>query len=477
MASVLNRKQTVRNHLADIFRFDSIQVLEQNKKILLIPLLKKKTTVLNFKSVKGLVVDERARHPLPYTSVFLNNKSTGTISNAMGRFELKIPSSEENDTLSVSHIGYELFSVPVSSIDSGNLIIRLHTQRIQIREVVVKPLDPIYILTKAIENIPRNYDRKPAVYTGFFRESTLQDNKNVSLSEAIINIFKEPYTSIRDDQIKIFKGRKGSNTNEKEFIEFVVQGGLYNTLKLDIVKNLPSFLDADYFALYEYQVEKTITHFDRLTYVISFDQREDVKYPCFKGKLYVDVESLAIVGATFEMPETGMNYAAGIYIKKSPRHTGVKPINAQYQVFYRYYNNKWNLSNARSEVLIRVKRKKDKHQDKFNSVFASVSEFVITGKDTSNIVRFKTEEVSRPRDVLEKQIGETDYEFWGNENIIMPEEPIEKAITRIGKKNNFLTEKEIESIRVEEEKDEKKTTESEQDDGSKNTDNKDNSSE
>lgn len=453
MASVLYRKQSVKDHLKDIFRYDSINILEQNRKILLIPLKKELTeTVSDFRSIKGLVVDSRSRKPLSYSNIFLRNKSTGTITNFTGRFEIKLPSIADQDTLVVSHIGYEVFTTPVAVIDTGTLIVRLSSGKVQIREIVVKPLDPIYIITKAVENIPYNYDRKPAVFTGFFRESTLQDNKNISLSEAIINVFKEPYTSLREDQIKIFKGRKGTNTDQKEFVEFIVQGGLYNTLQLDIVKNLPSFLDADYFALYKYQVERTILHFDRLTYVIGFEQRDGVKYPCYKGKVYIDVETLAIVGATFEMPETGMTYAAGIYIKKTPRRTGVKPLNASYQVFYRHYNNRWNLSNARSHILVRVRRKKDKRQDRFNSVFASVSEFVITNKDTVNVVRFKTDEISKPRDILEKQIGETDYEFWGNENIIIPEEPLDKAILRIRRKNNILSEKEIEAIKIEEKK-------------------------
>jgi hypothetical protein len=417
--------------------------VEQNKKILLVPLLKKPPVVLNFRSIRGLVIDDRSRRPLPYSSIFLNNKSIGTISNASGRFEIKISPSELNDTLEISHIGYEIIAIPVASIDSSDLVCRLSSQRTLIGEVVVKPLDPIYIITKAIENISLNYDSKPAIYTGFFRETTKQDNKNVALSEAIINVFKEPYTSYRDDQIKIFKGRKGTNTDEMEFVDFIVQGGLFNTLQLDIVKNVPTFLDADYFALYSYHVERTIMQADRLTYVIDFDQREGVKYPCYKGKLYVDVESLAIVGAAFEMPESGMTYAAGIYVKKSPKHTGVKPLNAKYQVFYRYYNKKWNLSNARSQVLVRVKRRKDKKQDRFNSVFSSISEFVITAKDTTNIVRFRTDEISRPRDVLQEQIGETDYNFWGEENIIIPEEPIEKTMIRVGRRNHALSDKEI----------------------------------
>ncbi|HLO57726.1 MAG TPA: carboxypeptidase-like regulatory domain-containing protein [Bacteroidales bacterium] len=458
MASVLNRNQTVRNHLADIFRFDSIRVVEQNDKILLIPLFKKVSVTSEIRLARGLVIDSKTYKPLPFSGIFLNNKSIGTITNASGRFEFKIPVSDFRDTLVISHIGYKIVSLPVASIDSGILVFRLIQEKIQIAPIVVKPLDPIYIITKAIEKIPENYDCKPAVYTGFFRETTKQDNKNVSLSEAIINVFKEPYNSFRGDQIKIFKGRKGTNTDEMEFVDFIVQGGLFNTLQLDIVKNLPSFLDADYFALYQYRVERTVMHFERLTYVISFQQQEGVKYPCYKGRLYIDVESLAIVGATFEMPETGMTYAAGIYIKKMPRHTGVKPISAEYNVFYRNYNRKWNLSNMRSEVLVRVRRKKDKKQDRFNSVFSSVSEFVITAKDTTNVVRFKTNEISRPRDILQQQIGETDYDFWGNENIIIPEEPIEKAVLRLGRRNNNLTDQEIKAIRIEEEKEEISTS-------------------
>lgn len=472
MTSVLQKKQLLRKHLADIFRFDSVQFIEQNNKILLVPIHQKVTQVSSYKSIKGLVIDSKTRHPLPYSNVFLINKSTGTITNMGGRFELKISASEPDDTLGVSFIGYKLFKMPVSSLDTGLIIVRMSSRKIQIREVIVKPLDPIYILTKSIEAIPNNYERKPAVFTAFFRESSRQDNTDISLSEAVINIFKEPYTSLREDQIKIFKGRKGSNTKEKEFVDFVVQGGLYNTLQLDIVKNLPTFLDADYFALYEYQLVRIITHFDRPTYVISFDQREGVKYPCFKGKVYIDVESLAIIGASFQLSEKGMNYATGIYVKKTPKRLGVKPLSAKYEVFYRFYHSKWNLSNVRSDIMMRVRRKKNKQQDRFNSDFESTSEFVITNKDTANIARFRFAEISKPRDVLVEQIGETDQEFWGSENVIKPEEPIEKTILRLGRKGNIFSEQEIAAIKIEEEKDAVKSEKDDaSDEGNKENDN------
>jgi hypothetical protein len=61
--------------------------------------------------------------------------------------------------------------------------------------------------------------------------------------------------------------------------------------------------------------------------------------------------------------------------------------------------------------------------------------------------------------VLVEQIGETDQEFWGSENVIKPEEPSEKTILRLGRKSNIFSEQEIAAIKIEEEKDAVKTVE------------------
>jgi len=102
MASVLNKKQKIRNHLSDIFRYDSLQFVEQKNKILLIPMRRKIAPVITFQQLKGLVIDSRTRKPLSYSNVFLLNKSTRTITNASGRFELKLSMGESDDTIGVS---------------------------------------------------------------------------------------------------------------------------------------------------------------------------------------------------------------------------------------------------------------------------------------------------------------------------------------------------------------------------------------
>ena len=452
IASITQRRQTIGSHLSEIFRFDSISFVEQNNKILLVPLNIKTPPAANYLLIRGLVIDAKTRRPLSFANIFLLNRSTGTISNTAGRFEIKLKQYSDEDSIGVSFIGYKMQKFSLAGLDTSLMIVRLSSALVQINEVIVKPLDPIYILTKAVENIPENFDRKASLQTAFFREATEQDGKNISSSEAVINIYKEPYISNRPDQVRLFKGRKSVNSAGKEYIDLIVQGGLFNNLQLDIVKNLPTFLDLDYFALYDYHVDRIIMHLDRPTYVISFDQSPDVIYPCYKGVLYIDVGSLAIVGASFELSEKNLNYNTRDYIKKSPKTIRVKPTAAYYEVYYRYYENKWNLSYARSEIRLHIRQKKDNDQDKFNSDFGSVSEFVITGKDTVNVGRFRVNEISGPRDILLEQIGEADMEFWGDENVIIPEEPLEKVVLRIGRRNNMFTDEEIKLIKIEEEK-------------------------
>jgi hypothetical protein len=437
--TVSKPKQTIKSHLTEILFNDSISFIESNNKILLIA---EKTgppakSGLPVSYIRGVVLDKRSNKPLPYANIYVVNKSIGTVSNTSGVFALNLTDISAEDTIGVSYIGYRLFRIPLYDVDTNQLTIKLSTNQVQINEIVVKPYDPIYIITKSLEKIPQNYELEASVLTAFFRESTKQNDDNISLSEAVIKIYKESYSSSRPDQVKIFKGRTGNNITNHNNFDFVVQGGLYNNLQLDIVKNGITFLDKDYFHLYDYSIEKVIYHQERPAFVISFDQREGVGYPCYKGNLYIDVESFAVIGATFELSQEGIDYATGLYVKKSPRKLKVKPVSAQYQVYYRQYNNRWNLSNVRSDISIRVKHKKDKSQDKLNYIFESISEFVVTGKDSSNIARFKFNETSRPRDILVQQIKETDEAFWGDENIIIPEEPIEKTILRLGKKNGI----------------------------------------
>lgn len=427
-----SKRQTIKSYLNELFNEENVKYFIKADKIVLIPSVMRNDQ--SFPSITGKIVDGKTGDPIQFANIFVQYKSIGTVSNIDGKFNLNLRTMDEHDTLCVSYLGYQTQKLPLGSVDSSFIILKLYEEELKIKEVWVKPVKPLEIIEEAVRAIPKNYDSKPAVLTAFFRESSRQDDQYIALSEAILSVYKESYLSPRNDQIKIEKGRKGSNVSSQEYINYIVQGGLYNNFKLDIVKYGVSFLDNDNYNFYDFKLEKISKYRGVTTYVIRFDQK-DVRFPLYKGRVYIDKESLAIVKAEFSLSSKGIGYAQDMYVVKSPLNLKTKPLYANYFVNYRKVNNMWSLDYARSEVSLHIKRngRKNKKRNKISSTFTSVSEFVITDKDTVDVTRFKNNEISRSNDILVKQISETDENFWGKENIILPDEPLLETIVKLNK--------------------------------------------
>ena len=94
-------------------------------------------------------------------------------------------------------------------------------------------------------------------------------------------------------------------------------------------------------------------------------------------------------------------------------------------------NNKWYLNHVQSEVKFDCKWKRKL----FKSTYTTLSEMAITDMDSVNINKFKLNESVKFSDFLSEQVSDlTDEDFWGEYNIIKPEESIEAAIKKINKK-------------------------------------------
>ena len=117
-------------------------------------------------------------------------------------------------------------------------VIALETAPIPIKEIIVKPLDPMSIVEKAIGNIDKNYESVPNLMTAFYRETIRKNRTYVSIGEAVVEIFKAPYNSdVRFDGARIYKGRKSSDVEKMDTVLFKLQGGPVSVLQLDIAKN------------------------------------------------------------------------------------------------------------------------------------------------------------------------------------------------------------------------------------------------
>ncbi len=379
---------------------------------------------------KGKVVNHRG-DGIPFATIYIENKGVGTITNAEGFFRIILPEKYQKDTLTVGCMGYKYKHIfPEAYLDENTEIV-LEEARYSIKRVTVRPEKAEYLLAASLKKIKDNYQISNSSMKAFFREWSKQDDDYISISEALVDIYKTGYISSADDHIRFIKGRNGSNVEDSELVNLVIEGGLYNGLLLDIVKNPSCFYSENALDECDFKKKKIIYLNGKQTYVIAFTPKDNIDYPGYLGKLFIDVESLALVRAEFELCPDGIDAARSLLVKKTPKNYRAKPVFARYTVDYRMYEGKWSLYAASSNFGIRVKKVRGKENKGFSCDFTSRSEFVVTNYDIENVEKIPGNQSVKSRDVLYEQISSTNKDFWQNENVILPEEPLHSAINKL----------------------------------------------
>jgi hypothetical protein len=377
--------------------------------------------------LRAKVLDAGNKKPISFANVLLKGRNVGTISNIDGNFNLKVPSGCINDSVSISFIGYRTITLNITAI-AANDIIMLTPVPVQLKEVVVKHYEPTSLIKTALGKVGSNYSESPELQIGFYRETSRQNNDYVVISEAVLKILKAAYDkNYRTDQVIVYKNRKNPFVKTMDTVLYKLQGGIYNSLMIDLAKYPASFMSEEYFDMYRYTFDGLVQYNEGMVYVISFDQRPEVQYPLYKGKIYIDQETLAIVKAEFGISPIGLDYATEALVKKSSSKIKAKVLGANYLVSYSNTGDRWKLHHVREEIRIRVRKK----YSFFNSVFHSVSELVITDSDTATNVQFKGPNLVRSGHILAEVSNSYDESFWGKFNFIEPEISLEEAYSKI----------------------------------------------
>ncbi len=382
-------------------------------------------------SYSGKVVDAETKKPIAYASVYLEGSNIGTVANAEGDFILKVPSNIKG-RIGISHLGYKSVFVDVSNFKNGENIFALTSEVISLQEIIVRAEDPIILLKGALANISKNYSRKPAMMTGFYREVIQQNKKYVSVAEAVLEAYKASYANyFSDDRVRVVIGRKSQDVKKMDTIVVKFQGGPILPFYLDIAKNPENLIDEKFFENYTLKLTGQ-TSFDNIRcYIIEFIQKKDINLPLYKGKFYIDVENLAFVAAEFGISEYGLPYASNLFVKKKPLTMKVDITGADYFVKYNKSSEGWNLAYTRSELRFKCKWNKRL----FSSSYVIITEMAATDFNYNDVEKIKLAETFKPSEVfIEKVDAFKNDEFWGDYNIIVPEESIINAIEKLSKK-------------------------------------------
>lgn len=386
---------------------------------------------LQYLSIRGKIFDLDTQKPLPFVSISIIDENIGTVTNYDGMFTLKIPYRYMGSSVKVSHLGYKNKEVPVKLLAEESVDIFLEVEYISIQEVIIRNIDALSIVKEAIQKRLDNYSSKPIYIKSFYREGVMKNNKYLNYSEAVIDIYKSSYNKdYENDQVKLLKSRKLINIDQNDTLILKIRSGLKSSMVLDIAKSIPDFLDPEYINNYFYKKNDIVTYNQRSAYAISFIQKDYIYEPLFKGILYIDMNSLAFIGAEFEINPDYIDNVTDLFISKRSRKYTVRPQKVFYTVNYKYWNNKYYINHVRGDLTFRVRKKSHLFYNNFTAFFELVSSQI----DTLNVIRFDRNEVLKTNIILSDQNYTFDESFWENFNIITPEERLTQALSRINAK-------------------------------------------
>jgi len=419
---------TVLNTLfnSNKFRFSELEnqiIISKKVNTDFVESIKTDSIPIKYFFLAGKLLDTKKENPVKYATISIHNNPIGTISNFDGEFLLKIHPENILDTIIISCMGYKQLIMPAYKILDEDIIM-MSPVSIRIKEIKVTATTPHELLKNIRINLTKNYTASYKLMTAFYRETVKQDNNYINVSEAVMEILKAPYSNtVRSDVIRLLKGRKSPDTQPFQWMNLKLQGGPFSITKLDVVKTMKHFIDKDYEELYKYHISKVIWYKTEPVYVLKFESVSELFFPAFEGEMYVHRETFAIIHAKFKLSKNSLHEAESTMIRKKPRGVKAKPSFVQYTVNYQHFQGKWHLATAQASIKIKIKSR----HDKINSEFHSISDLLITNIRPTELKRFTRNESISRHDVFVEMINSYDEQYWGNYNIIKPNENLRKA--------------------------------------------------
>ena len=383
-------------------------------------------------SVSGVIKDKKSKKKLEYVNVSVPGTGIGTVTNEDGEFLIKINDSIDAKSIEISHMGYSNYRLPIDKRTTTGVEILLNANVNLLNEVVVESMEPLDLVKKAIQRIGSNYCSEANLMTGFYRETIKKGRNYINISEAVIDIYKTPYTEegVKQDRVQIEKGRKLLSQKSGDTLAVKLIGGPNLSVYLDIAKNPELLLDKETLSCYKFKMEESVMIDERPHFVVSFAPQVNLPYALYYGKLYIDKQSIAFTRAEFSLSMDDKNKATQAILKKKPYNLRFKPEEVSFLVNYKLRDGISYLNYIRSEF----KFKCDWKRRLFSTNYTIISEMVVTGGKVGNVDNIPAKLSFKQSQSLSDNVSSfRDANFWEDYNIIEPSESLESAVNKLKK--------------------------------------------
>lgn len=250
-------------------------------------------------TLSARVQDNTTGEPLPFASVGIKGKSTGTITNLQGDFDFHFPTELRNEILVVSMLGYENFEAPIWSLLDGKVtVIPMVASTTMLHEVqVMDSLSGGEILSAALAKIDQNFPSEPFLMNGFYRDVKQVGGTYIALLEAAVKIYDDSYAEPRNktklrERVKLIEVRKSLGYDNK----FTAYFGQRNLLEDLLLHNNIRYrqIEMDDRLLSKTKREKDSYYNGHEIFVVTTADQ-------FYLKVYIDKSDYAITHMQFEI--------------------------------------------------------------------------------------------------------------------------------------------------------------------------------
>ena len=386
-------------------------------------------------TVSGVVRDKENRKKLENVAVSLVGTPIGTVTNAEGVFSLKIPHMDTIPQLELSHIGYMNARFSASAPEGSNNMhatILMIPIALQLNEVVAYGNSARRIVEEALERIPKNYPSGESMTSAFYRETVQKGHRYISISEAMLDVYKTSYrqrTSDRD-KVQIDKARRLLSQKQSDTLGVKVVGGPNLPLFMDVVKNAYALFDEETLDYYSSVQEPSVFIDDRLQYVISFRPRVKLDYALYVGRVFIDREHLAFTRAEFELDLSDRERAIAAILYKKPLGLRFRPQKVSFLITYRQHDGVTCLNYICNEMCFKC----DWKRRLFSSSYVARSEMVAVDREEHPERVIARRDAFKPYQVFYDIVKEYwSEDFWKDYNIIEPTESLEDAVKKLRK--------------------------------------------
>ena len=386
-------------------------------------------------TVSGVVRDKENRKKLENVAVSLVGTPIGTVTNSEGVFSLKIPHMDTIPQLELSHIGYMNARFSASAPEGSNNMyatILMIPIALQLNEVVAYGNSARRIVEEALERIPKNYPSGESMTSAFYRETVQKGHRYISISEAMLDVYKTSYrqrTSDRD-KVQIDKARRLLSQKQSDTLGVKVVGGPNLPLFMDVVKNAYALFDEETLDYYSFVQEPSVFIDDRLQYVISFRPRVKLDYALYVGRVFIDREHLAFTRAEFELDLSDRERAIAAILYKKPLGLRFRPQKVSFLITYRQHDGVTCLNYICNEMCFKC----DWKRRLFSSSYVARSEMVAVDREEHPERVIARRDAFKPYQVFYDIVKEYwSEDFWKDYNIIEPTESLEDAVKKLRK--------------------------------------------